>query len=97
MTRPDKTSTEGNGRLVYSVKFHGKPVLEDSGLSLQLENLPALGSNVHIAGSDPGHGVDDYHLENQKISNVHAVYNSVIVHLAESGTAARSMDIEARA
>lgn len=97
MTRPDKTSAKGDGRFVYTVQFHGKPVLDDSGLSLQLEDLPALGSNVHIAGSDPGQGVDDFHLENQKISNVHDVYNSVIVHLAESGTAPRSMDIEARA
>ncbi len=97
MTRPDKTSTAGDGRLVYSVQFHRKPVLDDSGLSLQLSDLPALGSNVHLTGSDPGQGVDDYVLQNQKVSKVHDVYNSVIVHVAESGAAARSMDIEARA
>ncbi|MDW5265977.1 MULTISPECIES: glycoside hydrolase family 97 protein [Acidobacteriaceae] len=97
MTRSDKTSTAGDGRLVYSVQFHGKPVLDESGLSLQLGDLPALGSKVHITGSDPGQGVDDYVLQNQKISKVHDVYNSVVVHAVESGAAARGIDIEARA
>jgi alpha-glucosidase len=94
---PQKSSNSGDGRLVYSLTFHGKPVIEDSGLALQLDDLPALGANVHITGGDPGHGVDEYTLQFQKTGNVHDAYNSLLVHLAEDAPSHRRMDIEARA
>jgi len=94
---PEKSSSTGDGRLVYSLAFHGKPVLEDSGLALELDDLPALGANVHITGSERGHGSDDYVLQFQKAGSVHDMYNSVVVHLAESAPAHRQMEIEARA
>ena len=95
--RPGKNSSAGNGKLVYSLRFHGKPVLEDSGLALELDDLPALGSDVRIAGADQSNGVDDYTLQFQKTGKVHDPYNSVLVHLIEGGGAHRSMEIEARA
>ena len=39
--RPEKNSSTGSGRLVYSLQFHGKSVLEDSGLALELDDLPS--------------------------------------------------------
>ena len=94
---PAKSSSGGDGRLVYSLTFHGKPVLEDSGLALELNDLPALGANVHITGSERSHGVDDYTLQFQKVGRVRDVYNSLVVRLAESAPAHRQMEIEARA
>ena len=95
--RPEKNSSAGNGRLVYSLQFHGKPVLEDSGLALELDDLPALGSDVQITGADQSNGVDDYTLQFQKVSKVHDPYNSVLVQVIEGGAAHRAMEIEARA
>src|SRR5438874_10761027 len=57
---PASAATEG--KLVYSVTFRKKPVVEDSSLGLELEGAPVLGSNVHIASSEAGKGVDDYTL-----------------------------------
>jgi alpha-glucosidase len=87
----------GNGKLVYSLTFHGKTVLRPSALALVLDDQPPLGSNVHISGSETGSGVDDYSLMNDKVSKVHDVYNSIVLHLAEGGKKGRVMDLEAHA
>ena len=84
-------------KLVYSVTFHGKPILEDSGLALELNDPPALGSDVRILDSRAGEGIDDYTLLNAKVSKVHDAYRSLTVHVAENGSLHRLMTIEARA
>ena len=95
--QPGKTQEPGqDGQLVYSVTFHGKEVFEDSALRLELVDQPPLGAAVHIAGSTPGSGVDDYKLLAGKTSAVHDAYNSLTVHAAESATPGRTFDIEAR-
>lgn len=96
-TLPQKNLPDGEGKLVYSLTFNGKPVLDDSGLALELGGDLALGTAVRITGSDEGQGADDYRLENQKVSSVHDVYNSIVIHTAESGALHRMMDVEARA
>src|ERR1700761_2936444 len=58
----------GGGALFYSATFHGKPILDDSALGLELSDQPALGSNVRIVDSSPGSGIDDYTLSNEKVS-----------------------------
>jgi alpha-glucosidase len=95
--RAEADSKSDHGKLVYSLEFHGKQVLEDSALALELEDLPPLGSDVRIAGAEQGHGVDDYELRNQKVSRVADAYNSIVIHAAEAGGLQRRMDIEARA
>jgi alpha-glucosidase len=95
--KPEKSSSTGSGRLVYSLQFHGKSVLEDSGLALELDDLPPLGSDVQISGAEQNDGVDDYRLQFQKVSKVHDAYNTVLVHLVEGGSLHRAMEIEARA
>src|SRR5579862_2562811 len=85
-----------DGQLVYSVTFHGKQVFENSGLGLELADQPVLGASVHIAGSTPNSGVDDYKLLAGKTSAVHDAYNSLTVHAAESKAPGRTFDIEAR-
>ena len=96
-TQPAKSDPSGGGKLTYSLTFHGKPVMEDSALALELDELPALGSVVRIAGSDSSQGADDYTMQNSKSGSVHDVYRSVALQVAEDSSAHRKMTIEARA
>jgi alpha-glucosidase len=89
--------TAAGGKLVYSVEFRGKPVLDDSALALELEGGPPLGSDVRITGTDAGQGVDQYTLSDAKVSSVRDAYCSLAVHVTENSGAHRSMTIEARA
>src|ERR1035441_1375891 len=50
---------DGSGKLMYSVVFHGKPVIDNSALGLELDDKTPLGMNVNIMGSEPVSGVDD--------------------------------------
>ena len=86
-----------SSKLVYSLAFHGKLALDNSGLALELGDQPPLGSDVRIVGSDAGQGVDDYTLTNSKVSKVHDAYNSLAIHVGENGGQHRIMTIEARA
>ena len=96
-TRPIKGSTSPDGRLVYSVAYRNKPVLNDSALGLDLEGASLLGSSVQITGSEPGQGTDDYALTTGKTSHVHEDYRSLTVHVTEDSAPARSLILEARA
>jgi alpha-glucosidase len=86
---------------MYSVTFHGKPVIDNSALGLVLDDKTPLGLNVAITDSQRGSGVDDYPLAHTKVSHVHDAYNSLIVTVQEGGVAAqpgaRTMMVEARA
>ena len=95
--QPGKGQEAGqDGQLVYSITFHGKQVFENSALRLELANQPPLGAAVHIAGSTPGSGVDDYTLLAGKASHIHDAYNSLTVRAVESANPGREFDIEAR-
>jgi alpha-glucosidase len=85
------------GKLVYSLAFRGKQVLDESGLALELGDQPPLGHGVRIVNSDAGEGVDNYTLSNSKVSKVHDAYNSIAIHVQENGGQHRIMTIEARA
>src|ERR1700678_482161 len=96
--RMDK-ATQANGQdgqLVYSVAFHGKQVFEDSALRLELADQKPLGANVHITRATSGSGIDDYQLLAGKVSAVHDPYNSITVEVQESGSSARTFEIQAR-
>ena len=95
--QPDKASTASAGRLVYSVTFHGKSLVEPSALGLELEGQPDLGNDVQIASATQASGTDDYVRVAGKTSSVHDRYNSVAIHVAEPSGPARSMIVEARA
>lgn len=100
--QPSATLGEnGSGNLMYSVAFHGKHVMDDSAMGLELDDSTPLGSNVTITGTEPGSGVDDYSLANTKVSHVHDAYHSLLVHVmepnAQGGSGGRTMTVEARA
>ena len=93
-----KPSASGQRRkLIYSATFHGKPILDDSALALELGDQQALGADVRMVDSKAGSGVDDYTLSNQKVSKVHDPYNSLLLHVEENGGSHRTMFVEARA
>ena len=85
------------GRLVYSLAFRGKPVIDDSALALELQGQPPLGADVQIQSPEPGRGVDDYTLTDAKVSHVHDAYNSVTLQAVEPDGTQRRMAVEARA
>jgi alpha-glucosidase len=92
-----KDTGKTDGKLVYSITFSGKPLLDQSALALEIEGQPTLGSSVHITESKFGKGSDDYSLIAGKVSNVHDGYNSVQLCAEESGEPRRKVEIEARA
>jgi alpha-glucosidase len=94
--KPDKDVAGPDGQLTYSIEFKGKQVFEESALKLELANQPPLGSAIHIAGTTPGSGIDDYTLVAGKMSAVHDAYNSLTVHAAEGASPGRNFDVEAR-
>src|SRR3954466_2533003 len=86
-----KPSASGpGGQLIYSASFRGKPILDDSALGLELNQQPALGSDMRIVESKAGSGVDDYTLSNQKVSKVHDAYNSLVIRTEESAAPHRA-------
>ncbi len=89
--------TDASGALVYNVKYDGKPIVDDSGLSLELEGQPPLGLDVHVTQATPGSGIDDYTLLAGKASHVHDPYNSLTLTVTEPNAPARTMVMEARA
>jgi alpha-glucosidase len=91
-----KPSATG-GRLVYSVTFRGKPLVETSGLSLKLEGQPPLGPNVRIADVSRSETDDTYRLVTGKASVVHDHFNALGIALEENGGAGRKLEMEARA
>ena len=93
----DQHSSSGNGRLVYSLKFSGKQILDESGLALNLDGAAPLGEHVHIAGSQAGDGIDDFKLANAKTNSVHEAYRSLTLQLEEDATPNRRFTVEARA
>jgi alpha-glucosidase len=93
----DGHSGSDSGHLVYSVFFNGAPLLEDSGLSLDLGGGLPLGAGVRIDRATPGSGVDDYDEVWGKTGHVHDPWNSVAVDVSEPGPRGRRMTIEARA
>ncbi len=94
---PDATAAGTDGKLVYSVRFQDKPVLDASGLCLGLADQAPLGIHVHIVKVTKSQGSDDYTRLIGKSSVVHDIYNSVVIDLAEGSSPRRQFSIEARA
>jgi alpha-glucosidase len=92
-----KEAARPGGKLVYSITFRGKPLLDPSALALELEGQPTLGENVEIVESTPGKGIDTYTLLAGKVSDVHDAYNSMTLRAVETNAPKRSFEIEARA
>lgn len=96
-TITEKGTASNEGKLVYSIMFHGKQLLDPSALALELTGQPTLGSSVQIVESTPGKGSDDYTLIAGKAGKIHDQYNKVELRVVENSGPKRTLLIEARA
>ena len=96
----DTVSLQGThaetGRLVYSVQFHGKAVIDQSALGITLDGHPSLGAAVTITQTKSGSGIDDYSMQFQKVSHVHDAFNGLVIETAEQASPGRMLEVEAR-
>ena len=86
-----------SGKLVYSVTFRGKPLVDHSALALRLQGQRPLGSEMQIGNSTPGATDEKYQLVTGKASTVRDHYNSLQLDLSERAPGVRKLSIEARA
>ena len=86
----------GGGRLVYSVSFQNKMVIDWSGLSLDIagEDQP-LGRNVHVVKSTTSTTDETYQLIAGKMSVARNHFNALHLDLVEPAAPARHLVIEA--
>ena len=85
------------GALSYTVSFHGKPVILKSALALEIEDQPALGANVRIAGTRHDSLDETYRMPHGKSGLIHAVARALAVDVVETRPPLRRFTIEARA
>jgi alpha-glucosidase len=89
------SSGSGPADLRYSVDFHGKRLLDDGELGLDLQGQPALGTGMHFAGGKPGSTDETYTIPVGKTKQVRDHYNSLVADFeGESGT---RLSVEVRA
>lgn len=86
-----------DGQLVYSVTFHGRPLITQSGLQLQLHGARPLGANVRITGQTPSQFDGTYRLVTGKASTVRDHYNALTIATEEFTGLRRHLDLEVRA
>jgi alpha-glucosidase len=90
-------TNQKSGPITYSVTFHGKQLVEDSGLTLELRGQRPLGTNVALANATRSSHDSTYHLVTGKASTVRDHYNALRLDLAEPTGQQRKLAIEARA
>ncbi len=91
----NESSGTGPAALRYSVDFHGKRLLDEGELGLDLQGQPALGPGMHYVGSKPGSADETYTIPVGKTKEVRDHYNSLRADFeGESGT---RLSIEVRA
>ena len=89
--------SSASSQLVYSVTFHGKPLITQSALQLTLQGARPLGANVQIVKQTPSQIDETYRLVTGKASVVRNHYNALRLDVEEATGPRRQMAIEARA
>src|SRR5438309_10355244 len=85
------------GQLSYSVSFRGKPLVDRSGLALEMQGQRALGTNVKIDAQHPSQTDETYRLVTGKASTVRNHFNALQLKLIEPQPPRRTFLMEARA
>ena len=83
-------------KLVYRVSYAGKPLVEPSALSFELEGQRTLGADVRVTGAASSHGEESYKLITGKASEVRDRYNALRVDVEQAGILAMKFAVEAR-
>ncbi len=91
------TKSSGTHQLVYSVSFHGKPLIDNSALALEFVGARPLGADVEIVNQMPSEVNDSYRLVTGKVSAVHSHANALTLNVEETHGLRRKLAIEARA
>lgn len=81
--------------LRYAVDFHGKRMIAESALGLDLQGQSVLGPGMHLTGSQPEAVDESYTIPVGKTSAVRNHYNGVRAEFADAS--GRKLTIEARA
>ena len=95
-TVTQQTPSSGN-QLSYSVTYKDKPLIDSSALTLDLEGMRPLGSDVRIVGQKTSSIDQTYQLVTGKASNVRDHYNFLRLDVEEAGSPNRKLTMEARA
>lgn len=84
-------------QLVYSVSFHGKPLIVESPITLDLEGQPLLGPGLTVVNTATSSTDEKYQLLMGKASTVRNHFNALRIDLEERERFQRKLAIEARA
>ena len=93
----DKQTPSSSGQLTYAVQFQGKPLVDRSALSLDLQSQRPLGAAVRIVKATPSSQDEIYRLVTGKASEVRDHYNALRIELEEPAGMGRQLVMEARA
>ena len=81
--------------LHYSVDFHGKRLLDDAGLGVELEGRPALSSGMHSVATKTGSNDETYTIPVGKTSSVRNHYNALTADFTNNSGVKLSIEIRA--
>ena len=88
---------QAGGRLIYTVSYQGKPLVETSALKLDLQGqTPQMGEDVRIVDATPSKIDDTYILLAGKTSSVRRNANALRLEIVENGGPGRKFFLEAR-
>ncbi|HUA97526.1 MAG TPA: glycoside hydrolase family 97 protein [Terracidiphilus sp.] len=89
------SGSRDSNTLSYAVDFHGKRMIAESALGLELEGQPPLGPGMRMTGSEPGAVDETYTIPVGKTSSVRDHYNGLRADFADAN--GRKLTIEVRA
>jgi alpha-glucosidase len=81
--------------LHYSVEFHGKHLIDESELGLDLQGQPPLGPGWRYVHSEPGSADETYTIPVGKTKEVRDHYNSLVADFSNDSGARLSIEVRA--
>jgi alpha-glucosidase len=81
--------------LHYSVEFHGKRLIDESELGLDLQGQPPLGPGLHFVHSTPGSADETFTIPVGKTKEVRNHYQSLIAEFSNDAGARLSIEVRA--
>ena len=89
-------ASDGSRGLEYSVRFAGRPVIEESSLGLELQDGRLLGPGMQVLSSQPSSADTNWTNHFGKASNVRDHFNAALVEAAQT-TGSTHLQVEMRA
>ena len=89
----DGPSGKGPAGLRYTVNFHGKQLIDESDLGLEIQGQPALGPGLHKVSGHPCNADETYTIPVGKTKTVRNHYNCVVEDFASDTGSKLSIEI----